>query len=169
MENENGFEAGARAAGRGVGWYFLAAIPFVLGMGASVWFGVYIGAHNFRKQLSQEQRGAVYVGADPRPKSRLSIQIKAVDCVHITKADIDGRTLMLYASNDCHNSIRYLEWHWQLLSPDGTAIAQGFQNQCPMPNSPGDKAECVFSGPYHGLPDEDRAAIVLVWTGDPFN
>ncbi len=51
-EQENGVQNGARNIGR----LALALIPWALAIGASVWLGVYVGIHQFRHELSQEDR-----------------------------------------------------------------------------------------------------------------
>ena len=102
-------------------------------------------------------------GARDRPSSKLLIKVDKGGCVYINRADIDGTTLMLYAQNDCHGSLDYLEWHWKLLSPDGTALKEGYTNQCPKPDH-GHSSECVFSEKeYTGVPDDDRASAISVW------
>src|SRR5258708_5935846 len=104
ISNEDGVNAGQRNIGR----FFLAAIPWLLGLGASVWLGVWIGYHDFRHQLSQEDRAAIYVGAENRPKAKIIPTIMPKDCTHITRADIDGSTLLLWARNDCDSYLSYM-------------------------------------------------------------
>ena len=155
---ENGTDAGIRSIGR----FFLFAIPLVLGLAASVWLGVWIQSHYFQKELSQEDRAAVYTGAQERPKSKVIIQILPHDCTHLTRVDLDGSDLLMYATNDCHAPLDYLAWHWQFVSPDGTVISEGYDNSCPKPRLPGDKAECV---PYSGsVKPDDRASVLRAWT-----
>lgn len=70
MKDEKGSDAGTRY----IGIFFLWAIPCVLGMAASVWLGVVIATHGYINGLTQEQRRAVYVGANVRPKDPLKIK-----------------------------------------------------------------------------------------------
>lgn len=156
MNKEDGINAGQRR----IGTFFLYAIPLVLGVGASVWLGVYIGVHDFRRELSQEERRSEYVGASVRPKEKLKISVVPYDCTHITKANIDGKDLLLYARNDCHRRLEYNSWHWRLLSPDGVVIGEGYTNwQCPTLSSPGVITECNLK-----IKQDDRAALLEVWT-----
>ena len=163
MQNEDGLNSGARNVGR----FFLMAIPYVLGLAAMTWLGVYIGIHDFNHQLTQEERAAVYTGAKDRPTSKIAIEMKVKDCTKVTRGDIDGTTLVLYAINECHSGVGYMEWHWQEVSPNGTVIHENYTNSCPIPRSNGEIAECTFSssilaGPE--LPDDDRTSKVRVWT-----
>jgi hypothetical protein len=160
ISDEDGMEAG----GRNVGRLALSLIPWALGIGALVWLGVWIGIHEFRHELSQEERAAIYVGAKERPHSRLIINTIKSDCSTVTRADLDGSDLIMYAKNDCHETLRYLAWRWQLLSPDGTVLKEEYVNGCPVPRMPGDSAECRMQDHYASVSDDDRAATVRVWT-----
>jgi hypothetical protein len=159
MMSEDGLNSGARNVGR----FFLMAIPYVLGLGAMMWLGVYVGVHDFHRQLTQEERAAVYTGAQERPKAKMVVEIVAHDCSHITRADIDGGDLVLYSRNDCHQDLDYLVWYWQEVSPNGTILNQGYNNLCPEPRRNGDVAECRFDG-YGSLPIDDRTDKIKVWT-----
>jgi hypothetical protein len=159
MEHEDGVNAGTRNIGR----FFLAAIPWVLGTAAAVWLSTYIALHEFRHELSQEDRAATYVGATERPKSKIKISVSEQDCSHITRADLDGSTLLIYAKNDCHETLDYLAWHWQTIAPNGTALKEGYTNSCPLPAA-GATAECRLSISSYGEDLDDRVATVRVWT-----
>lgn len=174
MSDENGYEAGQRNIGRA----FLWAIPLILGLAASVWLGVWIDAHEFEHTLTQEQRAAVYVGAGNRPKSKVLVSIlpsqprfslayiKNEPCVPITKVDIDGSTLLMYARNDCKTRVTYLEWHWEEISPNGTVLSQHYTKDCATPTMTRDTAECeraVNDDSYEPSMDE-RTATIRVWT-----
>jgi hypothetical protein len=80
------------------------------------------------------------------------------DSTTITKADVNGEDLMIYARND-GGKLDYMAWHWKLISPDGTAIAEGYTNLCPEPQRNGDKAECKMT-----IPTDDRASTLRIWT-----
>lgn len=83
---ESGIDSGARNVGR----FFLSLVPWALGVGALVWLSVYIGVHTFYHEIQQEQRAATYIGAAERPKSKIKIEVKEVDCSRVTRADLDG-------------------------------------------------------------------------------
>lgn len=155
-ERENGMDSDVRNFGR----LCLALIPWALGIGAAVWLGVWITGHDFRHQLSQEDRAAVYTGAEQRPKSKVVITIIPRDCTEVTRADIDGSALLIYARNDCHKRLDYMEWHWQSVSPNGTVLKDGYTNgDCPKAVEPGDVAEC-----HMNIDADDRAEVLRVWT-----
>lgn len=158
-------ETGVDEGVRSIGTFFLWMIPFALALAATAWLGFYVGVQDQIHKQGQENRAAQYVGAADRPQAKIAIEIVGKSCVKVTRADLDGGTLMLYAKNNCHHAVDYVEWHWQLLSPDKTAIAQGYTNQCPLPSA-GNSAECIFSGRFSGIPTDDRAASIRVWTGD---
>lgn len=120
-ERESGADAGLRNIGR----FFLMGIPLMLGLGAAAWLGVYAGTHDFKRQLSQEDRAAIAVGAPVRPKGPMKIDIVPSRCLPIMRADIDGSVLRLYVENLC-GPITYMRWSWTMLSPDGTAIHSGW-------------------------------------------
>lgn len=161
MTTEDGVNAGARNVGR----FFLMAVPLILALGATAWLGFYMGVHDVRKQLSQEERAAIAVGVTDGPLvGRYRIEIERPDCVTVTRADLDGSTLYLYATNTCRRAIRYLAWHIALVSPDGTILHTKYTNLCPVPRAPNAKAECVFSrATYLDVPLDDRAAVLRVW------
>ena len=120
MERETGVNSGALNVGR----FFLALIPWALGIGFTVWLGAWIGVSKYKHDVSQERRAAVYVGAENKPEEKLKIQVIKHDSTTITKADVNGEDLMIYARND-GGKLDYMAWHWKLISPDGTAIAEG--------------------------------------------
>lgn len=151
---EDGFNAGQRNIGR----LFLFAIPLALGLGASTWLGVWIGIHQWKHELSQQDRAAAYVGAMERPTSKIKVDIVQKGCVTIDKVDLDGKTLLIYTTNHCHTEISYLDWHWALLSPAGVSIAAEETNGCTYPYEPNDKSECKMK-----VSDDDRGALLRVW------
>ena len=156
MSSEDGVNAGYRNLGR----FFLALVPWALGIGALAWLSVYIGVHTFYHEKLQEDRAAQWTGAEQRPAGKIAVEIRPVDCLHIKHADIDGDELSLYAQNDCHQSITYNEWHWQQISPDGTITHEGYANgaTCATLNDAGDKGECKLT-----LEDDDRVKKIRVW------
>lgn len=156
MKDENGIDYGARSVGR----FFLALIPWAIAIGAAAWLGIWIGYHNFRHQLSQEDRAAVYTsaaGSTDKPQSKIAVEIKTHGCSHVTRADVDGTNLLMYATQNCGAKMDYFEWHWQAISSNGTVIGQGYTNQCPVPGS-GEIAECRMD-----IKDDDRTVRLRVW------
>lgn len=156
--NEDGINSGARNIGR----FFLALIPWALGIGFAVWLGVYMAMREIHREALQEQRAAQYTGAAERPKSKLKVEVLERSCVHVTHVDIDGNSLAIYSRNDCHEDLRYgVEWHWQLISPNGTIVKQGYENaaSCPDPLTVGSSAECRVQ--Y--FMTDDRAETLRVW------
>ncbi len=155
MNREDGVNSGYRNIGR----FFLSAIPAILGIAASVWLGVWIEAHGYLKKLSQESRAAVYTGAQLRPTSKVKAEAPSRGCVKIVRVDIDGEDVIVYGENHCNKVISNSQWYWQLVSPDGTVIHEGYENyRCSTPSEPGDKAECRFE-----ISDDDRATLLRVW------
>lgn len=158
MSYETGVDAGVRNIGR----FWLAAIPAVLGIAASIWLGVWIGAHDFRHQLSQEERAADYVGAQELPKGKIAITVLDKSCVRIRKADIDGDSLIVYVKNDCRRNLDYIEIHWQQIAPDSTILGGGYDNgiDCEMPKAASAASECRF----HLREVDDRTVAISLWT-----
>ncbi len=154
---ESGIDSGARQIGR----FFLAAIPAALGSAAVIWFTFYADVHDARHEISQEERAAAYTGATVRPKAKIAVEILPKDCTKITRADVDGETLILYAQNACGNLLDYVAWYWQEVSPNGTVLHQGYENTafCPVPTQQGDIAECSTK-----IPTDDRTDKIRVWT-----
>jgi hypothetical protein len=146
----------------GVGAFFYALIPWALGIGGTALLTAYITAHTIHRQIEQEARMAHYVGADHTPKAPYAIEaIYPIDSVTITRADFDGSALLMYSKNVGHDAIGYLAWHWQTVSPDGTVLASGFENNatCASPMQPGQSAECKVA--IDG--DDDRVAKIQIW------
>lgn len=154
MRGEDGVNAGTRNIGR----FFLSLIPWALGIGFMVWFGAWAGVAKYKHDISQERRAAVYVGAETKPEEKIKLDVVKHDCTTISRADVNGSDLMIYARNDCKGRLSYLAWHWQTISPDGTVVGQGYTNGCPIPN-PGNKAECKMK-----IDDDERTATVRIWT-----
>lgn len=140
--------------------FFLALIPWALGIGAMAWIATCVSIHEYRRQIKQENRRATYVGAEKRPEAKLRIEVVKRGCLNITRVDAEEKVLTMYVRNDCHAPIPrgYMEYHWQELAPDRTAIHENYTNLCPTPESPRQVSECVDK-----LSGDDRAATILVW------
>lgn len=162
MKSEDGFNSGVRNIGR----FFLSLIPWAIGIGALVWLGVWVGVAKYKHDVAkykhdieQQRRAATYVGAEERPKEKLKIEVIKKDCSTLIRADVNGRDLVMYAKNNCHEEISYLAWHWQSVSPDGTVIRSGYTNRCPIPRTHGEKAECKDE-----IVVDDRTSSIRLWT-----
>ena len=154
------FEDGLNSGARNFGRLCLSMIPWMLGLGAAAWLGVWGGLHTYRHQLAMEARAARYVGSAIPSQSPIIIKVLERDCIRITRADVDGDQLLVYAKNSCHKEIHYTEYHWQELSPDNTALHEGYDNgvSCAIPSQPEDAAECRFR-----IPIDERTTILRVW------
>jgi hypothetical protein len=158
---EDGFNVGWRRIGTLALW----AIPLALGIAASVWLGFAMATHGWFRELSQEQRRAVYVGAGDMPREKLKIETPNAGCLKIEKVDLDGRTATVYVRSHCRGEMRYsLDLQWQLVSPDGTII--GFNKTYgsilggPNKLDPGQRGEYVFSG-WQGIKVDPRAEKIV--------
>lgn len=143
-----------------------AAAAFVivfcgLALGCVIWLGFFQDTHEFKRELRQEDRKAEFVGAAERPASKIKVQVLKRDCTVITNATLDGEDMTVYARNDCHQQIRYMEYRWQTIAPNGTAIGSGYTNtaNCAIPMMPGKLAECSIK-----VGTDDRIDTVMVWT-----
>lgn len=161
-------ESGSDAGWRNVGTLALWSIPYVLGITACVWFGFAMGVREWFRSLSQEQRRAIYVGATVRPKSALKIETpNASSCVVVDRVDLDGSTAAVYFRNTCGNRVTSIKLQWQLVSPDGTLLANGMSYSMmldgPDALGPNEKGEAVFSGWHRGIKTDPRASAVRFW------
>jgi hypothetical protein len=188
MNKEIGTEAGMRNIGR----LFLWSIPLSLGVAATVWFGLWVSGWEFQQkkaeiahELTQQERSAVYVGAEIRPKGKLAVQIIDKSCFKIVRADIDLKSngyesdalkgyvysLILYGQGNCKNGdfgeiipgyprsdSGYRSWNWEMLSPNGTILDSGYTNHCPSPSGKDEIAECRFE-----IGMDERADKFRVW------
>jgi hypothetical protein len=180
MTNEDGLNTGYRNVGR----FFLFAIPLVLGLAATVWFGLWVSGYEFQRrkaevahELTQQERAAVYVGAQVRPKGKLAVQLSQEGCFKIVRADLDTKkpeygygfeySLLLYAQNLCTSTRHeygisddsgYREWHWAAISPNGVMLKEGYTNyECPKPAFQ-EIGECRFD-----IDPDDRIDHFKVW------
>lgn len=164
-DREDGVHSGARNIGRLALW----TIPLALGMGAVAWLGFVAGSRQFWNTISQEQRRAVYVGADHRPKAKLNILLNNDrSSVKIDRVDLDGEVAAVYFHNSGTGRATYIQLHWQLVSPDGTALSSkwGYTELLSGPQSlaPGERGEAIFQG-YYAIELDSRAGGVRFWAG----
>jgi hypothetical protein len=149
-------------ASKGIGGFFFAAIPWVLAAGASGWLAFYMMFHESRKELSQEERRAIYVGAKDRPSAKIQVVLEpGADCLHVVKIDYDAPELMVYVENHCSRRLEYPKLKWLLASPDGTSLRDG-HDYCPAMMANG-KSECRAKTQDYFQSTEDRAASLHVW------
>lgn len=166
--NESGFDAGWRNIGRQA----LSTVPLCLGLGACVWLGFFAASRGWFIQWSQEQRQAIYVGAFNRPKGKLIIETPDEGCIAITHVDLDGSSAAVYFQNNCGQTIQGISVHWQLISPNGTALA-GEDAPISLLDGPpklndGEQGEAKFDGGWFGLgyysiPADNRAKSIRFW------
>ena len=154
---EDGFNAGWR----NIGTLALWVIPLVLGLAAATWLGFFAGSRQFWNTISQEQRRAIYVGAEHRPKSPLEIEIdNSRSSVKIDRVDLDGEVAAVYFHNNSDTEQTFIKLHWQLVAPDGTALASdyGYTDSLRGPKSlgPGEKGEAIFQD-YYRIKTDSRA------------
>lgn len=162
MKDEDGINSGYRNVGRLALW----TIPLALAMGASAWIGVYVGTHDILRQLSQEQRRALYVGAGKRPQGKMIVETPDVSCILVTKVDVDGNEATVYYESHCHKTKHTLSVYWQLVAPDGTLLGSGsaYANAIGGPEAlpPKARGEAVLAG-YYRLNTDDRAIAIKFW------
>lgn len=147
------------SAYRGLGRLATSLILASLGIGTSIWLGVYITAHDFNHQVKQEDRAAIYVGAKELPIDKIKITVKKIDCSTVTLADYDSGSILMHVRNNCHERIDYLAWNWKMIAPNGTVIHQGYTNSCPLPDRD-EEAECI----QKTYVDDDRMSSLVVWS-----
>lgn len=157
ISEEDGLNAGFRNIGR----FYLALIPWALAVGALAWMGTWVAFHEWQRETRQEKRAAIYVAAPEPVKSKIKITVLKRSCVKVERADLDGRSLIIYAAApsgcDSISGLGYAEWHWQEVSPDGTVLHADYSNE--MNIHSGEKVEFKFTIPS----DDDRVAEVRVW------
>ncbi len=102
------------------------AIPVVLGLAAIYWLSVGEGIHYFHRELSQEARHNIVVGTKILPKDPIDIQFsgRPDDAIKITRAEIDGGDVWVWYQNVGQSRAIFIQFHWSLISPDGTVIKQ---------------------------------------------
>jgi hypothetical protein len=146
----------ARPDGKGVSTFFYFAIPAVLALAALWWLAFGQGLHFFVRQISQEQRAATAVGADPLPKESMKITISDPRdaAVRVEKVEIDGGDLWVYYKNFGATRASYIKLLWRLVGPDGTVLKsrEGYvdiysRNSAAGSLEPGERGEAQFKIP----------------------
>lgn len=149
----------------------LSAIPWVLGLGASVWFGVYMTADRFADEKKTKERRAEAVGAPPVIEAPFEIVVKpSKHCIYIERAEFNGKELVIYTVNSCKVATTedYMLWRFKLVSPDGTILLNDYYNTgvCAKPMEPGDRAECEIGSWKFNKSKVERASKLTVWLED---
>jgi hypothetical protein len=135
---------------KGLSTFALFAIPAVLGLAALYWLAFGKGVHYFRRELSQEVRHNEVVGAKILPKEAIDIQFAGQrdDAIKITRAEIDGKDVWVWYQNVGQSRLQFIEFHWSLVSPDGTVIKQAWNYANVFDGAqdldPGEKGEVHF-------------------------
>jgi hypothetical protein len=156
-------EDGVNAGWRNIGRLALWSIPYVLGATALVWLGAFMAFHDFWNILSQEKRRAIYVAAEERPREKIKIDVPNRGPLKITRVDLDGSTASVYFTNSGNQKAWAIQIHWQFFSPDGTALASGYEHSSyaggPEEMQAKEKAEAVLKR----IALDDRAASIRFW------
>jgi hypothetical protein len=102
-----------------------------MAIGTAVWFGVLRDVHYFRRDVSLEDRKAAAVGASQPLRKPIEVKItnNPKFCIQIEQVELDGSDMVLYFRNACDGAVRYAEFHWKGIAPDGTVIFSQWTNQ----------------------------------------
>lgn len=141
----------------GVGAFFYAAIPALLAGALLMYFAFYTGIIDWQKAQRVEGRMDNRVGVHGELRAPVDLIIRKADCLEVTRAFLDGDTGTMYIKNDCHRHLSYMEWHWNIIAPDGTIIKDNYSNDLNVPLD-GETVEKNFN-----LDDDSRAAKIVVW------
>ena len=141
----------------------LFAIPLVLGLGASVWLGVWMQAHYFLIDRNQEQRIGQYVAAPDLQRSPYIVTIYRGPKTSVDKVDIHNGQMTVLFHNFSGVNAAGLQIHWQWVSPDGTKLSDDFdwvhQIGGPSELGPGEKGILTEKN----ISPDPRAAGIGVW------
>lgn len=98
-------------------------------IGCSMWLGFFKDAHYFNRDLSQEKRGAEWVGQNPEvpPSKPIEFEIHNHGCLRVDRALVDGDTLTFELTRVCGSADDYAEMHWRAKAGN-TVIASGSEN-----------------------------------------
>jgi hypothetical protein len=147
-----------------VTWSKIFILLFVgTAVGCVIWLGFFHDAHDFRQQLSQEDRHAELVGAKPLPKAAIVIVIDnhKNECVRVDSAEFNGSEIWVYLHNDCRTRRNFIKVSWKAKAPDGTIIEsqEHYAGAAESGLLQGEKLE------YHAdrFKDDPRIQSVVVW------
>jgi hypothetical protein len=122
ISDEDGRSAGLRNFGR----LALSWIPFALGLGASVWLGVWIQAHYFLIDRAQEQRRGSYVRSpDPQRAAYIVTTANGMK-TSVDKVDIENGQMTVRFHNFTNSEAMGLQLGWQWIAPDGTRLSDHY-------------------------------------------
>jgi len=153
-------------ADRGIGTFFLFAIPAVLGLAAIWWLVFGQELHYFSRALSQEKRHAEIVGASPLPKEVMKIVLKNQrdSPLRIERAEIDGGDLWVYYKNDGNGTLEYIRLKWELIAPDGTIVKaqDGYVEVYSENDAPGSLEPTQKGEAHYKIPSDPRAVSLVL-------
>ena len=144
----------------GIGAFFYAAIPWILGCAALVWFGFCMGVIEFNHQQVVQQRMDNRVGVTAPLVAPVTLKILPEDgCIKIERAYLDGSRATLYIANHCERTLDYYELHFQGIAPDGTVIWGTYENTAFLPALlANERAEWSEK-----ISDDSRIASIVMW------
>lgn len=100
-----------------------------MGIGFSVWLGFFRDAHSWHRDLSQEKRGAEWVGQNPAvpPAKPINLIIQSSGCLRIDRARVDGDDLFIDLTRVCGASGDYAKLNWRAKAGN-TVIESNYEN-----------------------------------------
>lgn len=124
------------------------AVFMVLTLGAWTWLKTTIIGHDFRRQLTMEDRRAEVTGANPLPAAPFKIILRQPDrnCLHITEAAFDGDNIVGTVKNKCNVMIDFGKVYYRAMTPSGVGIRGGqefIESWSELP--PGDLSEFTIT------------------------
>ena len=154
----------------GIGAFFFAAIPWILGCAAVVWLGFFTGIIQFRHQQSAyrqqqtvQQRMDNRVGVTAPLKEPVKLIIlPRHGCIKIEKAFLDGSRMTVYLHSNCQTFMDYYQLHTVGRSPDRTIVWSDYENTSSLPSlQPGDTGEWSMD-----VSQDQRISAIEIWTQD---
>jgi hypothetical protein len=151
-------------ASRGVGSFFFAAIPAIIGVAFLIWLSFFSGCFDFKHHVAEvsdedrvKQRMDNRVGVTEPLSAPVAVTIRKEDCIKVSKAFLDGSSLTAYVTNTCGEYDKWPELHWAARSPDRTIIHQNY-SFIQSGLTEGDTAEVTMD-----IPQDHRIVSVEVW------
>lgn len=107
--------------------YTPIAIAIVIIGAPSVYFGLFRSVHDYKREVSQEERKNEATQTVELPKAPIRIAFKNSDreCVKVENAYIDGDNLLVYVRNQCGLTQGFTRLGHTLIAADGTRIGGG--------------------------------------------
>ena len=144
----------------GIGAFFYAVIPWILGCAAVAWFGFYTGVIEFHHRQAVQRRMDNRVGVTAPLVAPVTLKILPEHgCIEIERGYLDGNRVTLYIANRCERTVDYYELRFQGIAPDGTSIWSTYENTAYLPalraNERGEWSEKIS--------DDSRIESIVVW------